>query len=144
MCEYEDTAMDVENRPTQSNGAQYSATKESETQNIYMQFFRTLSPKEAQVLKKWVKIDNDLHHYISRMLYAVESGKEVPVPVDFPVQAKSLKISIKKVAKGMGISVRFDPSVEGGFIVRAATPQEEMLGKAQGERLAALRTKKNK
>jgi hypothetical protein len=107
-----------------------------------MKFFREMSPTEAQLLKKRVHIDNDLHHYITRMLYAVGNGKEVPVPADFPMQEKPLKVAIKKVSRGLSIPVRFDKSVQGGFIVRKATVDEETAGENLGQKLGRARRKK--
>jgi hypothetical protein len=132
--------MEVPTSAVKSNGVQQDTT----LSNNYMEFFRELSPKDAKLLKKRVQIDNDLHHYISRVLNSVQGGKEVSVPADFPMQPKPLKAAIKKVARALGIDIRFDASVEGGFIVRAATVQEKELGEAQGKRLSGIPKKKKK
>lgn len=135
--------METRHNPTGNGTIQLGTTQSNESQNNYMRFFREVSPKEAQLLKKRVRLDNELHQYITKVIYAVQAGKEVPVPANFPMQPKPLKAAIKKVARALGVPIRFDASVEDGFIVRAATIQEQTEGEEQGRRLKGRGKKKS-
>jgi hypothetical protein len=62
-------------------------------------------------------------------------NKEVPVAANFPLSLRALKGSIKKVVRSMDIPVRFDPALDGGFVVRKAMVDEAVKGDRQGARL---------
>jgi hypothetical protein len=128
--------------PNVSENLRTTTKEEEESQNKYMRFFYVLTSEEAQTLVQRVRIDGELHEYISKLLYAVRDGGKVLVPHDFPITQKPLKAAIKKVSRGLDIPVRFDKATDGGFIVRQASVDEAVQGDKTGERLGEARRKK--
>jgi hypothetical protein len=110
-------------------------------ENKYMEYYKAFTPEEAQAQKSKIRADAELELFIAQALKDVAGGKEVFIPAHFPVKDKSLKVSIRKMAKEK-ISVRFDKAIGGGFFIREADEKEKTRGKEAGARLGQTRRRR--